>query len=70
MSGRRGWFAEQEALDGVDGERARFLASGMAAHAVGDDEQAQRIIAEVCVLIGLSLFSDIGAAERPDTEGS
>ena len=46
--------------DLVDGDRRRDLAGGVAAHAVGDQEQAELLVDEEVVLVVRTLPTDIG----------
>ena len=46
--------------------RARDLAGGVAAHAVGDDEERELLVDEVVVLVVLADAAHVGRGEEAD----
>ena len=51
-------------VDGADGERARDLAGGVAAHAVGDDEERELLVDEEVVLVVVAHAAHVGCGEK------
>ena len=51
---------------GPHGDRARDLARGVAAHAVGDDEERELLVDEEVVLVVVADAADVGRGEEAD----
>ena len=56
---------EDELGDGVDGDARGDLARGVAAHAVGDEEQPGVVLDEERVLVVLPLAADVRETDMP-----
>ena len=53
-------------VHGAHGDRARDLAGGVAAHAVGDDEETELLVDEEVVLVVVAHLADIGGGVKPN----
>jgi hypothetical protein len=56
-------------VDDADGERARDLPGGVAAHAVGDDDERELLVDEEVVLVVIAQAADVGGGVKPDVFG-
>ena len=53
-------------VHGAHGDRAGDLARGVAAHAVGDDEEAELLVDEEVVLVVVADLADVGGGVETD----